>query len=444
MDRFDCVIIGSGPAGFESALGLAKLGNSVAMVEKDDLGGVCLNRGCIPTKVMVSAAKRLERTQSARRYGLEVAAPAFSCPDLMKYRRNVTSRLRKGLEQRIREAGITIYNGTGSMDGPGSVRVSDGGGGTVATLAFHRLVIAAGAKPVVPAAWSGIDGVVDSEGFWELDDLPKDILIVGGGVVGCEYASSLATLGFTVTVVESENRLLTTEEPEVSSLILKQLTSKGVSVFLETTVDAISGSRGSLEVRLGDRTVSCALVVCCMGRKAFPESLGLDRVGLDLSMASSLRLKDSIMIAGDIAPGPQLAHKAAHDAQVITDRAAGKDRSPRYDLIPLAVFTSPEVGRAGMTEREAERIGEVDVRTMNFAEMGKAIADNAPQGFLKIIADRETRKILGMTILGHEASEFSGYASLVLYNEMTVDGLGQVVFSHPTLGEIFRECAGRF
>jgi len=444
MDRFDSVIIGSGPAGFETALGLAKLGNSVALVEKNDLGGVCINRGCIPTKVMVSAAKRLERTQSARRYGLETAATVFSCPDFMKYRRNVTSRLRKGLEQRIRNAGITVYNGTASMDSPDVVRVFDGEGGTVATLGFDRLVIAAGTQPVVPEAWSGIDGVVDSETFWSLDDLPKNILIAGGGVVGCEYASSLATLGFTVTVVESENRLLTTEEPEVSGIILKQLKSRGVSVLLETTVDSLSGGNGTLEVRLGNQAVTCSLVVCCMGRKAFPDTLGLDRAGLDLSMASSLCLKDSIMIAGDIAPGPRLAHKAAHDAQVITDRVAGRDRSPRYDLIPLAVFTSPEVGRAGLTEREAEKFCTIDVRTVHFTEIGKAISDNAPQGFLKIIADRKTRKILGMTIVGYEASEFSSYASLVLYNEMTVDGLGRVVFSHPTLGEIFRECALRF
>ncbi|OPL16766.1 MAG: hypothetical protein AVO39_00345 [delta proteobacterium MLS_D] len=444
MDRFEWVVIGSGPAGYESALGLSKQRRSVALVEKDELGGVCLNHGCIPTKVMTAAAKRLEETKTGRRYGISQEGASFSPAALTKYRNNVITRLRKGLEQRLSTAGIAMFRGTASLVAPGVVEISGEAENKPAFIAFDNLVIAAGSKPVIPSSWGGIDNVVDSERFWEIEELPKNILIVGGGVIGCEYASSLAILGYDVTIVESETRILTTEEPEVSEFILRELKKRHISVLTGTTIETIQTRKDCLEVSTGGTTLSPSLVVCCMGRTIEPEALGPAVSGLDFTQSTNLLLRERIWIAGDIAPGPQLAHKAAYDAQVITDRAAGKQTQLQYGNIPLAVFTSPEVGRAGLTEKEATRVFDVESRRVDFAEMGKAVADNRLRGFLKIIIYRDTREIAGMTIVGHEASEFSNLASLILTSEMTIDDLRRTVFSHPTLGEIFHECAGRF
>ncbi|HET58000.1 MAG TPA: NAD(P)/FAD-dependent oxidoreductase [Deltaproteobacteria bacterium] len=444
MDRFDWVIIGSGPAGYETALGLSKQGQSVAIVEKDELGGVCLNRGCIPTKVMASAAKRLEEAGDGRRYGISREESSFSPAALTKYRNNVVTRLRKGLEQRLSAAGITIYRGTASLVDTGVVEITPETTDAPFSVTFDNLVIAAGSKPAIPPAWSGIDNVVDSECFWEIEEPPKNILIVGGGVIGCEFASSLAVLGYDVTIMESENRVLTTEEPEVSEFILRQLKKRRVSVLTDTTIVGIRTRKNCLEVSAGGTTLKPALVVCCMGRKTEPETLGPGASGLDIPRSTGLQLREHTWIAGDIAPGPQLAHKAAYDARIIVDRVAGRQTQLHYDNIPLAVFTSPEVGRAGLTESQAAQLCKVESRRVDFAEMGKAIADNRPRGFLKIIIRGDTREIAGMTIVGHDASEFSNLASLILANKMTVDDLRRTVFSHPTLGEIFHECADRF
>jgi len=439
MDHFEWVVIGGGPAGFESALNLAGRGMKVAIVEKRELGGVCLNRGCIPTKVMISAAKRIERLKSAKRYGISMAEASFSYPTLKRHQERVVKGLRKGLEQRIREAGITIIDGEANLSGQGLVVVTDNNGRKTCSLTFEKVVIASGTAPIIPSPWMGVEGVVSSEDFWTLDDLPRDILIVGGGVIGCEYASALSSLGYNITLVEQMDRVLFTEEPETSEAVSRSLRNGGVRLLTGKRINDIKKTETGLMIEAGSEFFSSSLVVCCMGRVREKAPAGVDLTGV-----ASLKLDDRTWIAGDIAPGPKLAHKAAYDADIIVDHALGRHTEPRYDNIPMAVFTSPEVGRAGLTEEEAKARFEVESRTMNLGQMGKAAADSVSRGFLKIVIDSKSRRVLGMTIVGHEASELSGYASLVLHNEMTVDDLGRIVFPHPTLGEIFRETAREF
>ncbi|MCP4481514.1 MAG: NAD(P)/FAD-dependent oxidoreductase [bacterium] len=406
---YDVVIVGSGPGGYETAFKLKNLSKSVCLIEKSELGGTCLNRGCIPTKTMITAAKRFKELNSLKRYGITLENISFDYPVFRKFQKSVISRLRKGLTNSLVSKGVDLLQGEAKILDDQTIIVNE-------KIKFDNLVIATGSRPFIPKAWKANKKVIDAEDLWSLEEIPKTIAIIGGGVIGCEYASMLASLDYKVSLFEKMDTLLSFEEPEISESILKELRAQGVTVMLGTTVEI-----DSLEEDL---------IICAMGRIKNIEGF------------EDIIENKNVFLAGDVKGGFQLAHKAYFDAEQLANIFANKKISLADSTnIPAVIFTNPEISRVGLRAREITKVKQVKV---HFAEVAKAVAENVAKGFILMnIKEEDNNRIVGMSILGSYAGELNSTAQLIIKNKMTVNDLKETVFSHPTISEIFKIAAER-
>lgn len=448
---FHTVIIGGGPTGCAAALHLAPH-HSVCVIEAHELGGVCLNRGCMPTKVLVAASRKMQETTRMTQWGIGGAAtPSFDFAVFKKYQRGVIDRLKKGLDFSLRNAKVTVIRGVAAFVDATHVRVVPDDENEQCEITFEHCIIATGSVPVVPEAWKQVLGVVDSETFWQLETVPQNIAIIGGGVIGCEYASALSILGYKVTLVEKLPRILTIEDDDVANAVATELKKRGVTILTAATVQSITHADNHVHITLDDTTIDAELAVVCMGRARQHATLELGKLGIeqttltDIGRVPMLQFSSvkNIWIAGDATYGPQLAHKGHADAYAIAYAILnGKNADfPHYGTIPMATYTTPEVSRVGCTEREAKEKGNYVVVKVQFSGIGKAVVENHTRGWLTLIADVSSKKILGITVVGSGAAEFSGYSLLILRNAMTTMDLASFHFAHPTVGEIFQVAA---
>lgn len=454
LAEFDVVVVGGGPGGYVAAIRAAQLGRSVCLVEKDQLGGTCLNRGCIPTKALVASTQALEMARRLAEYGVEAGGDGEIRArfDKMVARKNqVVARLRAGVSFLLKKNKVNVIAGTGRIVGPGRVQVETGGTEGPAEVRARDIIIATGSRPVVFPTF-GYDGrtVTTSDEALDFQDVPESLLIVGGGVVGCEFAFIFSSLGSKVTVVDIMPSILPMEDPDAAAAVAASLKKRGVAVRTGVKIERIVAERGEAVATLdtGERlTASRALL--SVGRKPNSEGIGLEHVGVQVGKRNEVVVNDGmatnvpgIYAIGDVVGKVMLAHVASAQGIVAAHNIAGGDRRMSYGAVPSAIFTSPEVASVGLNERQAKEEGfDVRVGKFPFSASGKALAMGEAEGFVKIVADGGTDRILGIHIVGPHATELIAEPTAAVRMKMTVGEFARTIHAHPTLAEAIGEAA---
>ncbi|MFC1548627.1 dihydrolipoyl dehydrogenase [Candidatus Omnitrophota bacterium] len=451
-NKYDYLVIGSGPAGHVSAIRAAQLGMKVAIVEKDPamLGGVCLNEGCIPAKSLYHSAEILDIVRKdAALCGLDVKCGPVDASKFVKKSREDAEQLKKGLTFLFKKNGIDVIEGFARFIDSGTVEIS-GKNGDVSEVKAEKFLIATGS---VPRQLPGVpfDGkrILSSSHAIRMQDIPKKILIVGGGYIGTEFASYFNILGSEVTVVEALGSILATEDSDISrrmQIIFKQ---RGIEVLAESKVEGVTAGESSVTVTIGDdnggETVQlCDMVIVSVGRDPVASDIGLEKAGvetddrgfivIDENMRTSVK---NIFAAGDVTPGPMLAHSGYAEGEAAAETAAGNDPEPvDFNCVPRVVYTDIQVARVGMTEDEArDQKLEYSVGKQFFKANGKAVVISRTEGFIKIVADNKTREFLGAHIIGHDAADLIHEFAVAKRAGLSVDEVAKTVHAHPTISE---------
>ncbi len=455
MREFDVVIIGGGPGGYVAALRGAQLGARVALVEKDSVGGTCLNRGCIPTKALYYSAKALTSIKKAADFGVTTGTVEFDLKKAVERKDGVVAKLVGGVEQLLKAAGVEVLRGEGFVEGPGRVRVTgaEGGGGAegAETLGAKSVIIATGSEPALIPAFN-IDGenVITSTEALCLTKVPESLLIIGGGVMGCEFATLFSAFGSGCIIVELLPEILSLEDKQVSRVILKKFKETGVNVMTAVTVEGVEVVEGGgVKTTLTDgRTFLTEKVLVTIGRSFNSANLGLDgagvqvekgRITVDEKMETNVR---GIYAIGDVTGKMLLAHVASVQGITAVSNALGKAKTMDYSAVPSGIFTDPEIASVGLREREAKEKGiEVDIGRFPYAASGKALGMGETEGFAQILAERGTDRILGCSIVGAHATDLIGEVTLAVRTGAKVTDIIETIHAHPTLPEIVMEAA---
>ena len=452
MSEIDVVIIGGGPGGYVSAIKAAHLGLKAVLVEKDKLGGVCLNRGCIPTKALVSTAELLNHLQRAEEFGIQVKDYSFDFPAIMKRKEMITQRLSSGVGQLMRANQVRVVRGEGQIVEPGIVEVADAEG-EKEVIKTKNIIIATGSK-VMGLPIPGIDseGVITSNEALSLSELPSRILIVGGGVVGIEFAGIFRALGVEVTVVEMLPRILLPIDEEIARRLTQLLKRKGIEIFTDCKVKEIKKANQNLEVLVsttdGEKKLETEKVLLAAGRVPELGNIDVQRLGIELD-GKAIKVDEKmrtnipgIYAVGDVVGKIMLAHVASREGVVAVKNIAGKEVLMDYRAVPNCVFSMPEVASVGLTEEEARKENNnIKVSKFPFMANGKALGMGETEGMAKIIADADTSELLGFHILGAHASDLIAEGTLALSMEATAEEIVNTIHAHPTLAETIAEAA---
>ncbi|MBU1341784.1 MAG: dihydrolipoyl dehydrogenase [Proteobacteria bacterium] len=460
------IVIGGGPGGYEAALRAAALGGDVTLIEKEHLGGTCLNWGCIPSKIMKNSADIFLKCLKADQFGIKIQGTIL--PDmkaLMEKKEKIVETQRKGIAAMLQGRNIAVEKGTAKIKSSGIVEV-DLNDGSKKELEYDRLIIATGTKPLNVADFPfDHTRILSSNDILQLDEIPKSIVIVGGGVIGCEFAFIFSALGSQVTIVEAMSRLLPlpSVDEECSKLLLREMKKKKIVVLCDTIVKSSVIKDNLLSIHLdispftdtpNPKKLKTAIIesekmAVCIGRSALSFDLGLEEINLKTTPPGWIQADEKmetnvkgVYAIGDIL-GPQkvmLAHVASHEGMVAAQNAMGKESVMDYNVIPSAIFTMPEIGTVGLSEIEAKKKGyEVDVFSINFRALGKAQAIDELAGTAKMIIEKESKKVLGVHLIGAHATDLIAEATLAIQHGLTAKQIAHTIHAHPTLAEIMGE-----
>lgn len=429
---YDLAIIGSGPGGYVAALYASRLKLKTCVIEKDLLGGTCLNRGCIPTKVMLNSARILSQIKSASRHGIEICAPNINFGAISLRKNEVVTRLRAGIETLFRANNIDLMKGSARITGPNTISI-DGSEGIDA----RNIIIAAGSRPSrLPGIAIDERTVYSSDGILSMTQLPKSILIIGGGAIGSEFACIFNAFGVKVTLTEMMDRIVPTQSREASKKLETIFKKRGVEIVTGAKVEA--------------KDIKAEKVLVAAGRTPAIEGLGCEELGIKIengriAVDANLRTTiKNIYAIGDCVAGPQLAHKASYDGILACDNISSNTRMTDYSAIPNCIYTDPELASVGLTEEAAkEKHPDAKVAKFPYLASGKAFLMGEQEGFIKIIGDPKGA-ILGIEILGAEACDLIGEAVLAMSAGLNIRAIAHAVHAHPTLSEIFQEAAHIF
>ncbi|MFH1928721.1 MAG: dihydrolipoyl dehydrogenase [Chloroflexota bacterium] len=437
------IIIGSGPGGYVTALRSAKLGAEVTLVEKDLVGGTCLNVGCIPTKVLLESAKKLLELKKMSRYGIKVEDYSFSLSDAVRRKDTLLRGLRNGTERLFTNAGVRLVRGTARFLGPQAIEVTSDSGERE-ELRGTSIIVATGSAPsrlrALDSAWTSSEALAQTE-------LPKSLLVVGGGAVGVEFASMYAAFGVEVTLVEFLPSILPNEDAEVSTRVAWFLEQEGIRVLTNTAVQRLEGGEVVIQGPDGESRLRAEKVLAAVGRVPYTQGLNLDGVGVATSERGAILVDDhlrtnvpSICAIGDVTGRNWLAHVASAEGEVAAALACGRSAEIRYDLIPRCVFSIPEIAAVGLTEEQA-RTQYKDVTIGRFAWTGleKAIIEGEEGGFVKIVAAEG--RMVGIHIVGAEATSLLMEGSMAMLLGASLEDVATVIHPHPTLSESIRKAA---
>jgi dihydrolipoamide dehydrogenase len=448
---FDLAVLGGGPAGYAAAIRAGRLGGRVVLIEQGELGGVCLNQGCIPTKTLIHGASVLRAVSRAGEWGVLGGRAEMDVGVLRAKKDRVVAGLRQGVAALLQKSSVTVARATGRVAAPQTVVARTGAGETV--YRARNILLCLGAEPVVPPI-PGVDlpGVMTSDALLETAEIPASLAVIGAGVIGLEFACLFAGLGSRVTVIEAAGGILPMVDAELAKRLIPLWKRQGVAIETGAAVSAIERSGDGLAVRFaaasGAAEVVCQAVLVATGRR--PRSLegvfdppGLEMDGrnvkVDLGMRTSL---PGVYAAGDLVPGPMLAHAATAEGLVAAQNAMGGEASMDYAAIPTCIFTSPEIASVGLTEQEARRQGrEVAVGKCPYSANGRAQTLGEPLGLVKLVADARDGKLLGAHLFGEQAGELVAEAALAVRHGLTARELAQTMHGHPTLSETLSEAA---
>lgn len=446
----DLAVLGGGPGGYVAAIRAAKLGIKTIVVEKENLGGTCLNWGCIPTKALYHTAEEIEKIKNSSIFGIDIQGHAFDFAKAMERKNKVVSAQRQGLGFHFKKNNIELVKGNGKLVSAQKISVSTDDGSQVEVNA-KNIIIATGsyAGSVPPFILDG-DGIIDNIGILSLEKVPESLLVVGGGVVGSEFANIFATFGSKVTIVEILPRILSTEDAEVSKVIAKAFAKKGIKILTETIAQEVkkTGSAYTVKLKSGEEITADKILVS-VGRKPVSSGIGLEEAGVATDEKGFIKVDSKlqtnipgIYAVGDVIGCYQLAHVAAEEGKIAAENISGKNRQMDYKVIPWAVFTSPEIGTVGLNEEQAKAKGyNVCYGLFPFSNSGKAFITGETEGFIKIVTDKDTGEILGGQAVGPRCSDLIHEVAVAMKAEMVIDSLAETVHSHPTLSEAVMEAA---
>jgi dihydrolipoamide dehydrogenase len=451
MAKYDVVVIGAGPGGYVAALRASQLGATVAVVEEQYIGGVCLNVGCIPSKALLRSAETYTMIKDAKQFGIVVDGTVT--PDwtaIQKRKDQIVKRLTTGVGSLLKRAKAAVYEGRGRLLDAHTIEISGADGQQ--RIEAGKVIVATGARPVrLPMSGFDLPGVIDSTGALGLETLPRRLLIVGGGVIGVEIAGILAAFGVEVTVVEMLDRVLPMMDADISNEIAKSLKRQKVQSFVNSRANEIVQEGETLKVSVttpdGDQVFEVDNVLVSVGRRSNVENLGLEEVGvrLDRGIVVDEHMQTNvpgIYAIGDVTGKWWLAHVASKQGVVAAENACG--HVARFDdaVVPSCVFTQPEVASVGLTEAQAEEQGyDVAVGRFPFIANGKALTYGERTGFVKVVSENKYGQLLGLHIVGPHASDLILEGGLALSMEATLDEIEATIHAHPTLGEAIHEAA---
>ena len=447
MDTKDVVVIGGGPGGYVAAIHAAHLGADVALVEKDKLGGTCLNRGCIPTKALVRSAEVMLDARRSSDFGIDIENIKINFRKVMERKRNVVDKLVSGVEQLMKANKISVHRGIGRILSPHLVKVND------EELATKKVVIATGSEStLLPISGLDLPGMLTTDDILELEELPQSLVVIGGSYTGAEFACIFNALGTKVTIVKRRPLRLEPVDEEVGRRFAQTLPRQGIDVKIGAAVKAIRKEGERLKVvwdtAEGEQGVEGQIVLMATGRKPYTESLGLVELGIRMDGPAVVvneyletNIKDVYAI-GDVLGKNMLAHVASYEGEVAVENALGRSRQADYHAVPSCVFVQPEVACVGITEAEAKDSGiPYKVSKFPFLACGRAVAMDETVGIVKMICDAENGRVLGIHIMGPHASDLIAEGALAMQMGATAKDIAHTMHAHPTVPEAVREAA---
>ncbi len=450
MSMYDVGIIGGGPGGYVAAIKAAQLGGSVCLIEKGEWGGTCLNRGCIPTKTLFAVANLATQVQEAPAFGIHISGEAtIDYAQVLDHKTSVIKQLTGGIAQLLKANGVDTFNGTATLTDRNSIVVSKSDG-TTEQLHAKNIIIATGSEPAEPPVFDiDEEQVLTTTGILNLTELPESLLIVGGGVSGCEFASIFSALGCQVTVLELLPTILATEDVQVIRHIQLFMKRKGITIHTGAKLTHVKKSEASVTAVLeSGEELAAEKMLVSIGRRYNTENIGLEAVGVhtdsgkivvDAQMQTNV---PGIYAVGDVASRYLLAHVASAEGKIAAQNCLGDSVEMDYQVIPWCVFTLPEIGHVGMTEKEATDEGyEVKIGRFPYAANGKALGLGETDGFVKTVSDVDSGDILGVHIVGVQASTLIHEAAIAVRLGASAEDIAHTVHAHPTLSEMVMESA---
>ncbi|WP_142415173.1 dihydrolipoyl dehydrogenase [Hathewaya massiliensis] len=445
----DLIVIGAGPGGYAAAIRAAQLGAKVSLVEKEHFGGVCLNKGCIPTKSLYRNAELFDNMKRMNEFGINVGSYELDFSKVQERKREVVNNLVTGIEQLLKANGVEVIKGEGRFKDNNTIIVKTENGEEELTAKY--IMIATGSKGVFPPI-PGLEntGVIDSDELLELTEVPKRLTIIGGGVVGLEFASIFNAMGSEVVVIKRRPNILTKMDGDIGKRLMVLLKKRGMQIHGGVKVTGVEKCEDGLAVKIegkkGEQVFKSDKVLVSTGRGPNIEGLGLDNISIEytkkgIEVDNNFKTNiDNIYAIGDVNGKSMLAHAATAQGVFVVEKLFDNSEEEFNAVIPECVFTFPEVAGVGMTEEEAKEQG-IDYKASKFmfGANGKALALGETDGFIKVICDKESQIILGVHIMGPHASDLIHEAEVVVSNKLTIKDVKKSVHAHPTLGEVFYE-----
>ncbi|MEH7125513.1 dihydrolipoyl dehydrogenase [Bacillus sp. JJ1532] len=447
----DTIVIGSGPGGYVAAIRAAQLGQKVTIVEKANLGGVCLNVGCIPSKALIAAGHRYETAKHSDSIGITAENVTVDFTKVQEFKAGVVKKLTGGVEGLLKGNKIDIVRGEAYFVDANTLRVMDEN--SAQTYTFKNAIIATGSRPIELPTFKYSKRVLDSTGALSLQEIPEKIVVIGGGVIGIELGGAYANFGTQVTILEGADDILLGFEKQMTALVKRNLKKKGAEFITKALAKGVEESENGVtvkyEVKGEEKTLEADYLFVMVGRRPNTDELGLEQVGIKMSDRGVIEIDkqcrtniSNIYAIGDVVAGPQLAHKASYEGKIAAEAIAGHSSEIDYLGIPAVVFSDPELASVGYTEQQAKEEGiEVIASKFPFAANGRALALDATDGFVKLITRKEDGLVIGAQIAGASASDMIAELGLAIEAGMTAEDLAMTIHAHPTLGEITMEAA---
>lgn len=450
MANTKIIIIGGGPGGYVAAIRAAQLGGDVTVIEEDKIGGTCLNRGCIPTKAILASVEILALLERAGQLGIEVEKVVPNFSRMMERKNKIVSQLRGGVDYLLKANKVKVIKGKASFLGSHSICIETEAGRK--ELEGEKIIIASGSKPILlPFLDSSHPAVLTSEEALELKEVPESLLIIGAGVIGCEFASIFNPLGTKITMVEMMEQILPTEDKRVAQVIERIFKKRGIDIFTRTKLEEITEYReDGITARLDKGgKIEAEKILICVGRSPRINNMGLETLSLKTNQKGTIVVnkkmettQEGIYAIGDVVGGYLLAHVASEEGIIAAENATKLTSEIDYTSVPSCIFTSPEIGTVGLTPDEAEEKGmEVRIARFPFTACGKAHALGETDGFVQLIVRESDDKILGGQIVGSHAADLVHEIALAIRWGLTAEQLSSTIHAHPTLSEAIMEAA---
>ncbi|WP_188205656.1 dihydrolipoyl dehydrogenase [Alkalibacillus aidingensis] len=447
----DTLVVGAGPGGYVAAIRAAQMGQKVTIVDKGNLGGVCLNVGCVPSKALISAGHRYEHASGSEDMGIVAEKVSVDFSKVQEWKGQVVNKLTGGVEGLLKANKADIVKGEVYFVDQNTAKIMDDKQSQ--TYKFKNCIIATGSRPIELKPFPYSKRVLDSTGALELDEIPEKMVVIGGGYIGTELGGAYASFGTEVTILEGEKDILGGFEKQMTQLVKKRLKKKGVDVVTQAMAQGVeetdNGVKVTYEHKGEEKTVEADYLLVTVGRRPNTDEIGLEEIGLEMDDRGLVKIDkqcrtnlDNIYAIGDIVEGPPLAHKASYEGKIAAEAISGEKSEIDYLGIPAVVFSDPELASVGHTEESAKEAGyEVEASKFPFAANGRALSLNDSDGFVKLVTRKSDGLVIGAQVAGPNASDIIAELGLAVEAGMTAEDLALTIHAHPTLGETVMEAA---